>query len=57
MTALGNDAEYDFFSTFDNKINDWGVSWDNIYKYPDINKEPTNFSIIKDKLNSSEYFS
>ena len=57
ITALGNEAEYDYFVTFDHKIKEFVPSWENIYKYPDVNKEPVNLTIMKEKLSNNEYFS
>lgn len=57
MAALAKEhSEYEYFTTFNDQSKDFSVSWDEIYKYPDVNKEPVNLGIIKQKLTNNEYF-
>ena len=56
LGCLKKEVEYDFFMNSKHHVPEFQVSWDQIYKYPDANKEPTNMSMIKQKLENNEYF-
>ena len=59
MKVLGSllkESESQFFMTFNYDDKEFQIHWDTIEEYPDINKEPTNFVLMREKLNKTEYF-